>query len=72
MALDVYTPLACFGSTFPRFMIGYAYARPLNHHSLSVQPETSFVNYDFHYLVAGDFNIHNPAVDPFRILSSSE
>jgi len=72
MALDGYTPQGCFGSTFPRFRIVNAYTRPLNHRSRSVLPETSFVNYDFPYLVTGDFNIHNPAVDPFRILSSSE
>ena len=38
----------------------------------SASPETLFLNHDFPYMVAGDFNIHNPAVEPFRVLSSNE
>jgi len=72
MALDTYTPQGCFGSTFPRCSIGNAYTRPINRPSRLGLPETSCVNYPFPYLVAGDFNIHNPAVNPFRILSSRE
>ena len=72
IALEVYTPHGGFGSTFCRFRIGNVYARPINHPSRSVSPETSFVNSGFPYLVAGDFHIHNPAVDPFSILPSSE
>jgi len=72
MALDVYTPQGCFSSTFPRFRIGNAYARPINHPQCSVSAEIAFFDCDFPYLVGGDFNIHNPAVDPFRILSSNE
>jgi len=72
IALDVYTPQGCFGPTFPRFRICNAYARSTNTPSSSVPPERSFVSYGFPYRVAGDFNIHNPAVDPFRILTSNE
>ena len=38
----------------------------------SVSPETAFQQVDFPYLVAGDFNIDNPASDPLRIFSYSE
>ena len=72
MPLDIYTPLGCFSSTCPRFRIGNAYARLVNPSNYSVSPETSFIDYDFPYLVAGKFNIHNPAIDPFRVLSSNE
>jgi len=33
MALDVFTPQGCFGSNFPQFRIGNAYARPLPPHT---------------------------------------
>jgi len=72
MALEVYTPKGCLGSIFPRFTIGNAYARRIDPPSPSVLPEISFVNCDFPYLVADDFNIRNLAVDPSRVLSSSE
>jgi len=72
MALHVYTTQGCFGSTFPPLKIGNVYARPIRPPGRSVSPETCFDNYDFPYSVADDFNIHNPAVDPFRIFSSNE
>ena len=72
MALDVFTPQGCFGLDFPRFRIGNAYARPLPPNSHSVAPETSFRGFEFPYLVAGDFNIHNTATDPSRLLSTKE
>jgi len=72
MALDVYTPQGCFGSTCSCFRIGNTYVRPTNPPGRSVPPERSLVSYDLPYRVAGDFNIDNPAVDPLRILYSKE
>jgi len=72
MALDVYTLKGCFGQNFPRFRIGNSYARPLPPAPHSVSPETALPLFDFPYLVAGDFNIHNAASDPSRLLSSKE
>jgi len=72
MALDVFTPQGCFGTNFPRFRIGNAYARPLSPHPHSVSPESALQDLDHPYLVAGDFNIHNAATDPSRLLSTKE
>jgi len=72
MALDVFTPQGCFGSSFTRFRIGNAYARPLPPHPHSVSPETALPDLECPYLVAGDFNIHNTATDPSRLLSAME
>ena len=41
-------------------------------HARSVAPETAFQQVEFRYLVAGDFNIRNPAMDPLRVFSYSE
>jgi len=38
----------------------------------SVSPESSLLNLECPYLVAGDFNIHNSATDPSRLLFSKE
>jgi len=72
MALEVYTPKGCFGLNFPRFRIGNSYARPLPPALHSVSPQTALPTFDFPYLVAGDFNIHNAASDPSRLLSLKE
>jgi len=72
MALDVFTPQGCFGSDFRRCRIGNAYARPLPPDPHSVSPETALQDLEYPYLVAGDFNIHNTATDPFRLLSARE
>ena len=72
MALDVFTPQGCFGSDFPRFRIGNAYARPLPPNPHSVSPETALQDFEYPYLVAGDFNIHNAATEPSRLLSAKE
>jgi len=72
MALDVYTPKGYFGQKFPRFRIGNSYARPLPPASHSVSPKTALQAFDFPYLVASDFNIHNAVSDPSRLLSSKE
>jgi len=72
MALDVFTPQGCFGTNLPRFTISNAYARPLPPSPHSVSPESSFLDLEHPYLVAGNLNIHNPATDPSRLLSSKE
>jgi len=72
MALDVYTPKGCFGLKFPCFRIGNSYTRPLPPAPHSVSPETALPVFDFPYLVAGDFIIHDAASDPSRLLSSKE
>jgi len=72
MALDVFTPQGCFGSSITQFRIGNTYARPLGPLFRSVFPGTALPDYNCPYLVAGDFNIHNPAADSFRIFSSIE
>ena len=72
MALDVFPPQGCFGSNFPRFRIGNAYARPLPPYPHSVSPETALRGLDYPYLGTGDFNIHNAATDPSRLLSARE
>jgi len=72
MARDVFTPKGCLGLKFPPFRIGNSYARPLPPAPHSVSPETSLSAFDFLYLGAGDFNIHNAASDPFRLLFSKE
>jgi len=72
MALDLYTLKCCFGKKFSRFRIGNSYARPPPPAPHSVSPETALPFFDFPYLFAGDFNIHNAASDPSRLLSSKE
>jgi len=72
MALDVFTLRDCFRSSFPRFGIGNSYARPLPPAPHSVSPESSLLDVDYSYQVAGGFNINNSATDPSRLLSSRE
>ena len=72
MYLDIYTPDGCFGTAAPKFRLNNICARETGGHSLSVPPEAAFQQFDFPYLVAGDFNIHNPASDPLRVFSYSE
>jgi len=72
MTVDVSTPQRCPGTNFHRFTIGNAYARPLPPFPHSVSPESSLIDLDHLYLVAGDFNIHNAATEPSRLLSSRE
>jgi len=72
MLLDVSTPQGCFGTEFPLFTIGNAYARPLPPFPYSVSPEHALLDLNYPYLVAGDFNIHNAATDPTRLLSLKE
>jgi len=72
MALDVFTPRGCFGLNFPRFRIGNSYARLLPPAPHSASPQSSLLDVDHPYLVAGDFNIPNSATDPSRLLSSKK
>ena len=72
MFLDVHTPDGCFGTTAPKFRLNNIYTRVKEGHTRSVPPETAFQVVDFPYLVAGNFNIHNPATDPLRIFSYAE
>ena len=72
MALDIFTPQGCYGSNFPHFRIGNAYARPLPPAPHSVSPESSVLDLDYPYLVVGDFNIHTSAANASRLLSSKE
>jgi len=72
MALDIFTPQGCFGTNFPGFRIGNGYARPLSPYPHSVSPESALLDLDHLYLVAGDFNIHNTATNPSRLLSTKE
>jgi len=70
--LDVSTLQGCFGTNFPTLTIGNAYARPLPLLPHSVSPQSSLLVVDHPYLVAGKFNVHNPATNPSRLLSSKE
>ena len=72
MFIDIHTPDGCFGTPSPKFRINNIYPWVREGHARSVTPETAFQQVDFPYLVAGDFNIHNPATDPLRIFSYSE
>jgi len=72
MALDVCTPQGCFGTDYPRFTIGNTYPRPLPPLPHTVSPESSLLELRHPDLVAGDFNIHNAATDPSRLLPSTE
>ena len=65
MFLDIFTPDGYFDLSTPQFRIGNIYSHSLTQpptHTAS--PATALANHDFPYLVAGDFNIHNPATDP--------
>ena len=70
--LDVYTPTGCFGTGAPKFRLTNVYSRSLSGSTKSVDPPDALPNVDFPCLVAGDFNIHNHAVDPLRVISRSE
>ena len=73
MFLDVFTPEGFFDLPTPKCCIGNVYSRSLTQpHTHSVSPDMALANHDFLYLVAGDYNIHNPASDPLRVISSTE
>ena len=70
--LDIYTPKGCFGTNSPKFRLTNVYSRSLPGSTKSVDPPDALPDVDFPCLVAGDFNIHNHAADPLRIISHSE
>ena len=70
--LDIYTPKGCFGTSFPKFTLTNIYSRSLPWSSKSVDPSVALPDVDFPCLAAGDFNIHNHAADPLRVISLSE
>ena len=70
--LDVYTPTGCFGTGSTKFRLTNVYSRSLPGSTKSVDPPDSLPDVDFPCLAAGDFNIHNQAVDPLRVISRSE
>ena len=70
--LDVYTPTGCFGTGSTKFRLYNVYSRSLPGSTKSVDPPDALPDVDFPCLVAGDFNIHNHAVDPLRVVSRSE
>ena len=72
MHLEVYTPLGCFGTNAPKFRFTNVNSRTLNSRSKSVALKDALPELDFPCLLAGDFNIHNQAADPLRIISRSE
>ena len=72
MYLDIHTPDGCFGTPAPKFRLNNIYAWEGEGQAHSISPETAFQQVDFLYLVAGDFNIHNPASDPLWIFSYKE
>ena len=72
MLVDIFMPQACFGPNFPCFMSGNSCARPLPRAPHSLSPASSLLDVTYPYLVAGDFNIHNSATEPSRLLSFQE
>ena len=70
--LDVYTPTCCFGTGSTKFRLTNVYSRSLPGSTKSVDPPDALPDVDFLCLAAGDFNIHNLAVDPLRVISRSE
>ena len=72
MYLDIYTPEGCFNTSATKFRICNIYARVDRGHTRTVSPDTAFRQVEFLYLVADDFNIHNPASDSLRVFSYAE
>ena len=70
--LDIYTPTGCFNTAYTRFRLTNVYSHSLPGSTKSVDPSDALPDADFPCLVAGDFNIHNPAADPLRVTSRSE
>ena len=70
--LVIYTPEGCFNTSALKFRINNIYAREDGSHARTLSPETAFQQVDFPYLVGGDFNIHNPALEPLRVFSYAE
>ena len=69
--LDIYTPSGCFGTGSPKFGLTNVYSRSLPGSIKLVDPPNALPDVDSPCLAAGDFNIHNHAVDPLRVISRS-
>jgi len=72
MALYVFTMQGCLSTNSPRFTIGNGCARSLPLLPQSASHQSSLLDLEHPYLVAGDFNIPNAATNPVRLLSSKE
>ena len=70
--LDVYTSTGCFGTSSTKFRLTNVYSRSLPGSTKLVDPCDALPDVAFSCLVAGDFNIHNHAADPLRVMSLSE
>ena len=70
--LDTYTPEGCFGTSSTKFRLTNVYSCSLHGSTKSVDPLDALPDINFPCLVARDFNIHNHAVDPQRVISRSE
>lgn len=71
--LDVFTPHGCFNSPALCFQIRNVYSRILERPpSLTVDLASALKDLEMSYLVPGDFNIHNPASDPFCVVPRME
>ena len=70
--LDVYTPTGCFGTGSTKFRLTNVYSRSLPGSTKLVDPSDALPNVAHHCLAAGDFNLHNHAADPLRVISHSE
>ena len=70
--LDIYTPSGCFGTPSPKFTLTNVYSCSLPGSVKSVDQTEALPAVDFPCQVAGDFNIHNRAVDPLRVITRFE
>ena len=70
--LVVYTPKGCFSTNSTKFRLTNVYSRTLPRSTKSVDPFDALPDVDFSCLAAGDFNIHNHAADPLRVISRWE
>ena len=70
---DIFTPECFFHLSTTKFCIGNVYSRSLTQPTTqTVSRATALANHDFFYLVAGDFNIYDPAADSLHVISSTE
>ena len=70
--LDVYTPTGCFGTGSTKFRLANVYSRSLPGSTKSVGLSDALPDVAFPCLATGNFNRHNHAVDPLRVISCSE
>ena len=70
--LHIHTPTGCFGTGATKFRLTKVYSHSLPGSTISVKPTDALPNVAFPCLAAGDFNIHNHANHPLRVISRSE